>query len=54
MADIFRTSDDQSAIPAEETVAEDATAEDMVAEPIVIRKLDRLETTSHASNPSGN
>jgi hypothetical protein len=54
MADIFRTSDDQSAVPAEDTTAEDTTAEDTAAEPIVIRKLDRLETTSRASNPSGN
>jgi hypothetical protein len=54
MADIFRTSDDQSAVPAEDAVAEDTTAEETAAEPIVIRKLDRLETTSRASNPSGN
>jgi hypothetical protein len=54
MADIFRTSDDQSAVPAEKTVAEDTTAENTVPEPIVMRKLDRLETTSRASNPSGN
>ena len=54
MADIFRTSDDQPAVPAEDAVAEDTTAEDTAAEPIVIRKLDRLETTSRASNPSGN
>jgi len=54
MADIFRTSDDQSAVPAEDAVAEDTTAEETAAEPIVIRKLDRLETTSRASNPRGN
>jgi hypothetical protein len=53
MADIFQTSDDQSAVPAEDTVAEDNIAKDKVAEPIVIRKLDRLETT-RTSNPSGN
>jgi len=27
---------------------------DTAAQPIVIRKLDRLETTGHKSNPSGN
>jgi hypothetical protein len=54
MAEIFQTSDDQPAVPAEKTAAEDTTAENTVPEPIVIRKLDRLETTSRSSNPSGN
>jgi hypothetical protein len=54
MADIFQTSDEQSVVPAQDTVADVTTAEDTAAEPIVIRKLDRLETTSRASNPSGN
>ena len=54
MADIFETSDDRSVVPAEDTVATDTTAEDTTAEPIVIRKLDRLETTNRISNPSGN
>jgi hypothetical protein len=54
MADIFQTSDEQPVVPAEDAVAEVTTAEDTAAEPIVIRKLDRLETTSRASNPSGN
>jgi hypothetical protein len=52
MTDIFQTSDDQSAVPAEGTAAEDNIAEDKMAEPIAIRKLDRLETTS-ISNPNG-
>ncbi len=43
MSDIFKTTADQSPVPAE----------DEVAQPIVIRKLDRLETTL-PSNPSGN
>jgi hypothetical protein len=30
------------------------SGKDTVAQPIVIRKLDRLETTGHKSNPSGN
>jgi hypothetical protein len=54
MADIVQTSGEQSVVPAEDAVAADTTAEDTAAEPIVIRKLDRLETTSRASNPSGN
>jgi len=41
--DIFKTTADESPVPAE----------DDVAQPIVIRKLDRLETTL-PSNPSGN
>jgi hypothetical protein len=53
MADRFPTSDNRSAVPDDDTVAEDTATEDTIAEPIVIRKLDRLETT-HASNPSGN
>ena len=43
MSGIFKTTADQSPVPAE----------DQVAQPIVIRKLDRLETTL-PSNPSGN
>jgi hypothetical protein len=54
MAEIFETSDDRSVVPVEDTAATDKTAEDTTAEPIVIRKLDRLETTNHISNPSGN
>ena len=53
MADIFRTSDDQPAVPAEDAVAEDTTAEDTAAEPIVIRKLDRVETTQPSSMNGG-
>jgi hypothetical protein len=53
MADIFRTSDDQSAVPAEKTVAEDTTAENTVPEPILIRKLDRVETTRSSSMNGG-
>ena len=43
-------------MPVKFTTADDhapAPAEDEVAQPIVIRKLDRLETTNR-SNPSGN
>lgn len=54
MADISKTSDDRSVVPDEDTVATDTTAEGTAAEPIVIRKLDRLETTNRISNPSGN
>jgi len=43
MSGIFKTTADQSPVPAG----------DEVAQPIVIRKLDRLETTL-PSNPSGN
>jgi hypothetical protein len=53
MADIFQTSDDRSVVADEDTAATDTTAEDTTAEPIVIRKLDRLETTQRISNPSG-
>jgi hypothetical protein len=54
MADKFPTSDSRPAVPDDDdAVAEDTTAEDAIAEPIVIRVLDRLETT-HFSNPSGN
>jgi hypothetical protein len=42
--DIPKTTADQAPVPAE----------DEVAQPIVIRKLDRLETTWVTSNPSGN
>jgi hypothetical protein len=48
MTDIFKTSGDRSAVPSGDTAAQDA-----IAEPIVIRKLDRLETTHVQSNPSG-
>jgi hypothetical protein len=51
MASIFRTPDDQLVVRAKDT-AEDRVAEDTAEEPIVIRKLDRLETTRQ-SNPSG-
>jgi hypothetical protein len=53
MAGIFQTSDEQSAVPAEDTVAEVTTAEDTAAEPIVIRKLDRVETTKPSSMNGG-
>lgn len=43
MTDIFQPPDPQA----------EAAPEDESVQPIVIRKLDRLETTS-ASNPSGN
>jgi hypothetical protein len=49
MTGILKTSGDRSAVPSGDTAAKDA-----VAEPIVIRKLDRLETTHTQSNPSGN
>jgi hypothetical protein len=54
MNDIFQTSDDRSAVAVGKKVAADTAAEEATAEPIVIRKLDRLETTSPTSNPSGN
>jgi hypothetical protein len=44
VSDIFKTTAEQPPVPAE----------DEVAQPIVIRKLDRLETTWTTSNPSGN
>jgi hypothetical protein len=40
MSGIFKTTADQSPVPAE----------DEVAQPIVIRKLDRLETTKPSMN----
>ncbi|HEY7325228.1 MAG TPA: hypothetical protein VH520_10425 [Streptosporangiaceae bacterium] len=43
MADIFQTPDHQVEV----------APEDESVQPIVIRKLDRLETTSPSSNPSG-
>jgi hypothetical protein len=53
MADIFPTSDDKPAVPGDDTAAEDRAAEDTTAEPIVIRKLDRLETTLPSSQNGG-
>jgi hypothetical protein len=43
MADIFKKSADQSVV----------TAKDTADEPIVIRKLDRLETTCQSSQNGG-
>jgi hypothetical protein len=43
MADVSQTPDDQSVMAGKETIAK----------PIVIRKLDRLETTSRSSANGG-